>query len=455
MPIDSINPTTGQVLRTFEPLDRAGIQQAIDGACKAFDSRRSTSAAERARQLRAIGSTLEQDTERLARLATEEMGKTIGAARSEVAKAAAGCYWYAEHGPDLLADEPWTVQRARAFTRYQPLGPILAIMPWNFPYWQVFRFAAPALLAGNTVLLKHASNVPQCALAIEEIVAQAGCGDGVLTTMLISSSEVDAVIADERVRGVTLTGSEAAGSAVAAAAGRHIKPTVLELGGADPFVVLPSADLDRAVSAAVNSRILNNGQSCINAKRFVVHKDIAEEFLRRLTEQFKALRVGDPMDAETELGPLSSQEAVRTLHRQVTDTVAAGAQLVTGGTPVKGAGNFYPPTVLREIPLDSPGHREEFFGPVALVWQAASVSEALSIANDSPYGLGASVWTTDEAEQQRCIDEIEAGMVYVNEFTASTPEVPFGGVKHSGYGRELARFGVQSFTNPKTVWLAD
>ncbi|WP_020500340.1 NAD-dependent succinate-semialdehyde dehydrogenase [Sciscionella marina] len=455
MPIDSINPATGQVSRTFEPLDRAGIEHALDGARKAFGSRRSTSVAERARQLRAIGSVLERDTERLARLATEEMGKTIGAARAEVAKAASGCYWYADHGPGLLADEPWTVDGARAFTRYQPLGPILAVMPWNFPYWQVFRFAAPALLAGNTVLLKHASNVPQCALAIEEVVAQAGCGDGVLTTMLIPSSEVEAVVADERVRGVTLTGSEAAGSAVAAAAGRHIKPTVLELGGTDPFIVLASADLDRAVSAAVHSRILNNGQSCINAKRFILHEDIAEEFLHRLTEQFEAVRMGDPMDSETELGPLSSQEAVRTLHRQVTDTIAAGARLVTGGTPGEGDGNFYPPTVLCEVPPDSPGHCEEFFGPVALVWRAASVREALDIANDSPYGLGASVWTTDEAEQRRCIDEIDAGMVYVNEFTASTPEVPFGGVKHSGYGRELARFGVQSFTNPKTVWLAD
>jgi succinate-semialdehyde dehydrogenase/glutarate-semialdehyde dehydrogenase len=346
------------------------------------------------------------------------------------------------------------VSGADVVTRYQPLGPVLAIMPWNFPYWQVFRFAAPALMAGNVGLLKHASNVPQCALAIEDVLRRAGFPEGVFQTLLIGSSRIESLIEDDRIRAVTLTGSEPAGRQVGATAGRTIKPSVLELGGSDPFVVMPSADLDEAVRTAVESRTLNNGQSCINAKRFVVHADVADEFERRMVERMEALRVGDPLAEDTDLGPLVDADAVETLDQQVRDTVAAGARLVTGGKPPGGPGNHYPPTVLADIPDGSPGHREELFGPVALIWRARDVDDAIRIANDSTFGLGSSVWTTDRGEQQRFTTELEAGMVYVNALTASTPEVPFGGVKNSGYGRELAQFGPRSFVNAKTVWIA-
>jgi succinate-semialdehyde dehydrogenase/glutarate-semialdehyde dehydrogenase len=351
----------------------------------------------------------------------------------------------------MLADEPWPVDGARVFTRYEPLGPVLAVMPWNFPYWQVFRFAAPALMAGNVGLLKHASNVPQVALAIEDVMRRAGFPDGAFQTLLVPSSAIEDLIGDERIRAVTLTGSEPAGREVGAAAGRNVKASVLELGGSDAFIVMPSADLDKAAEAAVTSRTLNNGQSCINAKRFIVHAGVADEFTRRLTERMAALTVGDPMKDDTDLGPLSSADAVETLQQQVSDTVEAGARLLTGGEPPAGPGYFYPPTVLTDIPDGSPGHREEFFGPVALVWRAADAGEAIRIANDSPFGLGGSAWTTDPGEQERFVTEVETGMMYINEFTQSTPEIPFGGTKNSGYGRELASFGPKSFVNAKTV----
>lgn len=454
MAIATTNPSTGEQLREFEPLTDEQLRQALDRATRAFESYRDTTFAQRAGWLRRAAEILEAEAEQLGELATLEMGKTFGAAVAEVRKSAAGCRYYAENAEGMLADDPWPVDGARVFTRHQPLGPVLAVMPWNFPYWQVFRFAAPALMAGNVGLLKHASNVPQVALAIEDVLRRAGFPEGVFQTLLVSSGAIEGVIADERVRAVTLTGSEGAGREVGAAAGRNIKTSVLELGGADAFIVMPSADMDTAVRSAVSSRILNNGQSCINAKRFVVHQDVADEFVRRLVEGMEALRIGDPKAEGTDLGPLSSAQAVQELDQQVRGTVDAGARLLTGGKPLGGAGNYYPPTVLTDVPEGSPGHREEFFGPVALVWRAADVDDAIRIANDSRFGLGGSAWTADEREQQRFATEVETGMIYINEVTASTPEVPFGGAKDSGYGRELADYGPRAFVNAKTVWIS-
>ncbi|MFE5706785.1 NAD-dependent succinate-semialdehyde dehydrogenase [Rhodococcus koreensis] len=454
MVIQTVNPATGELVRKFEALSSQQVDEHIQRSADAFRVYRRSSYAERAALLHAAADILDSECDDLAKIATLEMGKTFEAAKVEVRKCASGCRWYADHGAEMLADEPWPAEGPSVYTRYEPLGPILAVMPWNFPFWQVIRFAAPALMAGNTVLLKHASNVPQVALAIEDVLRRAGFAEGVFSTLLISAAAVEGIIADRRVRGVTLTGSEEAGRSVGAAAGRHIKPSVLELGGADPFIVMPSADLERAISAAITSRTMNNGQSCVNAKRFIVHADVVEDFVRRFSERMGALRVGDPMDSETDIGPLATGDAVQTLHRQVTGTIDAGAQVHTGGALLEREGYFYPPTVLTNIPNGSPGHLEEFFGPVALVWEAADVDDAIRIANDSPLGLGGSAWTSDPVEKQRFVDEVETGMMYINDFTASIPSVPFGGTKDSGYGRELARFGAQTFTNPKTVWLA-
>ncbi|MBO0882780.1 MAG: aldehyde dehydrogenase family protein, partial [Mycobacterium sp.] len=373
MAIASINPATGETVRTFTELTDAELDRKLQVAADTFRSYRRTSYSQRAELLRRTADVLEADADRLARLATLEMGKTLASAVAEVHKCVRGCRWYADHGAGLLADEPYEVAGARVFTRYEPLGPVLAVMPWNFPYWQVFRFICPALMAGNVGLLKHASNVPQVALAIEETLRQGGFADGVFQTLLIGSGKVAAVIDDDRVRAVTLTGSEPAGRHVGALAGKNIKPSVLELGGADAFVVMPTADLDQAVENAVASRMLNNAQSCINAKRFIVHAQIADEFTRRLVEKLQGLRIGDPTESDTDLGPLSSADAVDTLDQQVQGTVKAGARLLTGGGRLDRPGNYYPPTVLTDIPDDSPGHHEEFFGPVALVWRAADV----------------------------------------------------------------------------------
>ncbi|MGB9279739.1 MAG: NAD-dependent succinate-semialdehyde dehydrogenase [Pseudonocardiaceae bacterium] len=454
MTIATVNPATGELVRSFDALSDEELDRKLHQAAEAFRDYRRTSFAQRAAMLHRTAEILDDEADDLGHLATLEMGKTLTAAVAEVHKCAAGCRWFADNAEGMLADEPWPVPGARVFTRYEPLGPVLAIMPWNFPYWQVFRFAAPALMAGNVGLLKHASNVPQVACAIEELLRRAGFAAGVFQTLLVPSSAVAGIIDDDRVRAVTLTGSEAAGRQVGAAAGRNIKASVLELGGSDVFIVMPSADLDDAVSNAVTSRTLNNGQSCINAKRFVVHQEIAEEFTRRMVEQLEALTVGDPMDPDTDLGPLSSPDAVATIDQQVRDTVSAGARLLTGGEPLGGPGNFYPPTVLTDIPEGSPGHREEFFGPVTLLWQARDIDDAIRIANDSSFGLGGSAWTRDPGEQQRFITEVETGMIFINKFTESTPEVPFGGAKNSGYGRELAQFGPRSFVNAKTVWIA-
>ena len=454
MGIATINPTTGETVREFDELSDEQVQERLQRAADAFRSWRTTSYAERARLLRRAAEILDTEADDLGRIATLEVGKTLASAVAEVHKCAKGCRWFAEHTESILAEVPHDVPGATVLTRYEPLGPVLAIMPWNFPYWQVFRFAAPALMAGDVGLLKHASNVPQAALAIEDVLRRAGFPPGVFQTLLVSSRRVEAIIEDERVRAVTLTGSEPAGRQVGATAGRTIKPSVLELGGSDAFIVMPSADLDDAVGNAVASRLLNNGQSCINAKRFVVHADIADEFDHRLVARMEALTVGDPMAADTDLGPLSSPDAVEALDRQVRDTVSAGARLLTGGKPLDGPGSFYPPTVLTGIPDGAPGHREEFFGPVALVWRARDVDDAIRIANDSPFGLAGSAWTSDPAEQRRFVDEVETGMMYINRYPESTPEVPFGGAKNSGYGRELAEFGPRSFVNAKTVWIA-
>ncbi|MDT8911825.1 NAD-dependent succinate-semialdehyde dehydrogenase [Amycolatopsis sp. PS_44_ISF1] len=453
MAIESVNPATGERLLSFDALTESELEAKLVQAAEAFASYRHTSYAERADWLRRAADLLDEEAEELGRLATLEMGKTLASAVGEVRKSAKGCRWYADHAEEMLADEHWPVEGARVLTRYEPLGPVLAVMPWNFPYWQVFRFAAPALMAGNVGLLKHASNVPQCALKIEDVLRRAGFPAGAFQTLLIPSSAVEGLVEDERVRAVTLTGSEPAGRRVAATAGGAIKPSVLELGGADVFIVMPSADVEEAAKQAVASRMLNNGQSCVNAKRFVLHESIADEFLRHMVERMEGLKIGDPMAEDTDLGPMSSADAVETLDQQVRDTVAAGARLLTGGRPLDREGCFYPPTVLADIPDGSPGHHEEFFGPVALVWRVGSADEAVRVANDSPFGLGGSAWTTDEAEQEKFIAEVDTGMMYLNKFTESTPEVPFGGTRNSGYGRELAAFGPRSFVNPKTVWV--
>jgi succinate-semialdehyde dehydrogenase/glutarate-semialdehyde dehydrogenase len=380
------------------------------------------------------------------------MGRPIQPAREEIAKCAGACRYYAEHAAAMLRDVEIDVAPHRARTMMQPLGPVLAVMPWNYPFWQVFRFAAPALAAGNVGLLKHASNVPQCALAIEEALRAAGLPDGVFQTLLIDSAGVGAIVDEPPVRAVTLTGSEPAGSEVASRAARLIKKAVLELGGSDPFLVMPSADFDEAVRTAVKARVMNNGQSCIAAKRFIVHERVHDRFVEEFTAQMRALRVGDPMDPATDVGPLATPAIRADLEKQVRQAVDAGARLLAGGRCIDGPGNFFEPTVLVDVPRNAPVCREESFGPVAMVFRARDVGEAIALANDTPFGLGASVWTTDAAEQARCSDEIEAGQVFINGMVASDPRLPFGGVKHSGYGRELSEAGIREFVNLKTVW---
>ena len=457
MAIATTNPATGETVREFDSLTEQQLEEKIQGSWDAFESYRDTTFAQRAQWMRAAADLLDAETDHLAELATLEMGKTFAAAKAEVGKCALGCRWYAEHAAEHLADQPWepadAPEGARVFTRYQPLGPVLAIMPWNFPYWQVFRFLCPALMAGNVGLLKHASNVPQVALAIEDVLSRAGFPDGVFQTLFIGSSMIESMVDDDRVRAVTLTGSEPAGREVGARAGQNVKTSILELGGSDPFIVMPSADLDSTADQAVASRTLNNGQSCINAKRIIVHEQVADEFQRLLVEKMEALTVGDPMDSATDLGPMSGPQGLEELDQQVRDSVAAGAKLLTGGEPRGGAGNFYPPTVLADIPKSAPAYYEELFGPVALFFRAADIDDAIAIANDSSFGLGGSAWTQDAGEAEKLADEVETGMMNINKITASTPEVPFGGAKNSGYGRELASFGTQSFVNAKTVWI--
>ena len=452
MAISTVNPATGEQIKTFEALSEDEIDEKIQRAADTFREYRRTQLSQRSEMMMRAAQILEDEAESFGRLMTIEMGKTLAAATAEAQKCARGCRYYAENAGRFLADEEAELA-GRAFVRYQPIGPVLAVMPWNFPFWQVFRFAAPALMAGNVGLLKHASNVPQCALAIEDVIHRAGFPEGAFQTLLIGSDQVQVVIDDPRVRAVTLTGSEGAGRNVGSEAGENIKPSVLELGGSDPFIVMPSADLEKAVSNAVTSRTLNNGQSCINAKRIIVHEEIADEFERRFVERMAALKVGDPMSEETDMGPLATPQILEDVDSQVRKSVEVGARVLTGGKPMEGEGNFYPPTVITDIPKDSPAYVEEIFGPVASLFRARDIEDAIRIANDTTFGLGSSAWTNDPAEQERFINEIEAGMVYINHLVESTPEVPFGGAKNSGYGRELSYYGIREFTNVKTVWI--
>ena len=399
----------------------------------------------------AAAAILDSEKARFGEIMTTEMGKTLKSAIEEAAKCAWGCRYYAENAEGFLRDETVATESGTNFIRYQPIGPVLAVMPWNFPFWQVFRFAAPALMAGNVGLLKHASNVPQCAVAIEEIFSRAGFPEGAFQTLLIGSDQVERVIDDPRVAAATLTGSEPAGAQVACAAGRQIKKTVLELGGSDPFIVMPSADLAEAVKTAVKARTINNGQSCIAAKRFIVAEAIADEFERRFVQGMEALRVGDPMDENTDVGPLATPQILDALDEQVRRSVAAGVRVLTGGKRLDQPGNYYSPTVLAGIPESAPAYREEMFGPVAALFRVRDLDAAIRLANDTRYGLGASAWTNDENERARFIDEIEAGLVFINGMVASDPRLPFGGVKRSGYGRELSVFGIREFVNIKTV----
>ncbi len=454
MAIATVNPATGETVRTFAPHGAREIEERLARAAAAFARQRRTGFAERGRWLTSAAAILDAEREAFARLMVLEMGKTIRSARSELEKCAAGCRYYAEHAAAMLADEPVAGGAAGSLVAYLPLGPVLAVMPWNFPFWQVVRFAAPALMAGNVALLKHASNVPQCALALEDLFARAGCPAGVFQTLLVGADVVPAIVGDPRVAAVTLTGSEAAGVSIAEVAGHHLKKSVLELGGSDPFVVMPSADLDAAATTAVAARTINNGQSCIAAKRFLVHQAIYERFLAAFGAGLGRLRVGDPMREETELGPLATASGRERLIAQVDASVAAGARLLVGGRPLDGPGWFYEATVLSDVPAGAPASREELFGPVAVVRRVCDVDEAIAAANDSPYGLGSSVWTNDPAERERFVREIEAGMTFVNAMVASDPRLPFGGVKRSGYGRELGTIGIREFTNVKTVVVA-
>jgi succinate-semialdehyde dehydrogenase/glutarate-semialdehyde dehydrogenase len=453
MAIATINPATGEVLKTFEPLSAAQIEQKLQLAASAFRKHRRTPFAERASKMMRAAEILEKEKDECAHLMTLEMGKPLKSAVAEAMKCAGGCRYYAENAEKFLADEIVETEAKRSFIRYLPLGPILAVMPWNFPFWQVFRFAAPALMAGNVGLLKHASNVPQCALKIEDILRRAGFAEGVFQTLLIGAGPVDGILNDPRVVAATLTGSEQAGIQVGVSAAKRIKKVVLELGGSDPFIVMPSADMDAAVATAVDARIQNNGQSCIAAKRFIVSEKIADEFERKFVKRMQDLRVGDPFQESTQLGPLASADALTSLDADVKKTVAAGARVLTGGHPLKLPGNFYAPTVLTDIPKESPAYKEEFFGPVASVFRVKDIDEAIQIANDSRFGLGASAWTNDPAETERFINDLDAGMVFLNKMVASDPRLPFGGVKFSGHGRELAVQGIREFVNIKTVWI--
>ena len=447
----SVNPATGEVLRDYQQHSEQEIESRLQRAFETFHAHRRTPFAERAGRMVRAAEILEQEKDAFGKLMTLEMGKPLKAAVQEAEKCAFACRFYAENAQRFLADEEAQTSATRSFVRYQPLGPVLAIMPWNFPFWQVFRFVAPALMAGNVGLLKHASNVPQCALAIEDIFRRAGFADGTFQTLLIGSSRVERVIQDSRVMAVTLTGSVGAGSSVAATAGKHIKKSVLELGGSDPFIVMPSADLERAVATAVQARVINNGQSCIAAKRFIVDNKIAPEFERKFVERMAALKVGDPMDPATDVGPLALTDVLEDLEDQVSRTVQMGAKLLLGGKRLPGKGNFFQPTVLSDIPEGSPADKDELFGPVASLYRANGMADAIRIANNSQFGLGSCAWTNDEREREMFISEIESGLAFINGMVASDPRIPFGGVKQSGYGRELSYHGIREFVNIKTV----
>ncbi|MGZ4528045.1 MAG: NADP-dependent succinic semialdehyde dehydrogenase [Mycobacterium sp.] len=457
MPIATINPATGETVKTFTPATDEEVDAAIARAYQRFhDYRRDTTFAQRAQWANATADLLEAEADETAAMMTLEMGKTLASAKAEVLKCAKGFRYYAENAEKLLADEPADAAKvgaAKAYTRYQPLGVVLAIMPWNFPLWQAVRFAAPALMAGNVGILKHASNVPQTALYLADVISRGGFPDGCFQTLLVSSSVVERILRDPRVAAATLTGSEPAGQSVGAIAGDEIKPTVLELGGSDPFIVMPSADLDAAAKTAVTARVQNNGQSCIAAKRFIIHTVIYDAFVDKFVERMAALKVGDPTDPDTDVGPLATESGRDDIVKQVDDAVAAGAKVRVGGKPLDRPGWFYPPTVITDISKDMALYTEEVFGPVASMYRAESIDEAIEIANATTFGLGSNAWTADEGEQQRFIDDIEAGQVFINGMTVSYPELGFGGIKRSGYGRELGVLGIREFCNAKTVWV--
>jgi succinate-semialdehyde dehydrogenase/glutarate-semialdehyde dehydrogenase len=451
MAIESINPANGNTLKRFKPLRWPGIDTALEKAGRAFATWRALTMEQRGARLLETARILRSRAQRYGTLITVEMGKPIAQAVGEVEKCAWACEYFANSGAGLLADEVVGTEARKSYVRFEPLGVVCAVMPWNFPFWQVFRFAAPALVAGNVGVLKHASNVPQCALAIEEVFLEAGVPKGVFQTLLIESRAVARVVADRRVAAATLTGSEPAGRQVAGTAGTHVKKTVLELGGSDPFVVLKDADLARCCAAAAQARTVNSGQSCIAAKRFIVDRAVADEFTRGFVERMAALRVGDPLDAATEVGPLAREDLRAELHRQVRLSVRRGARLLTGGMPLDGPGFFYPPTVLTRVRPGMPAYDEEVFGPVASVIVAGDEDDAVRIANHSRFGLGASVWSRDTDRAEALARRIESGNVFINDFVKSDPRLPFGGVKGSGYGRELGAYGIKEFTNIKTV----
>jgi succinate-semialdehyde dehydrogenase/glutarate-semialdehyde dehydrogenase len=456
MAIATVNPATGETLREFAALDDAEIDRCIDQAHQTFLDLRATTFATRAGWLRAAADILDDDADDIARMMTTEMGKTLTSARAEVHKCAKAARFYAEHAESFLADvpaDPAAVSASAAYTRWQPLGPVLAVMPWNFPLWQVMRFAAPALMAGNVGLLKHASNVPQTALFLQELFARAGFPKGAFQTLLIGSGAVERVLSDGRVVAATLTGSEGAGRSVAEIAGREIKKTVLELGGSDAFIVMPSADLERAAEVAVTSRCQNNGQSCISAKRFIVHTDVAARFQEVFVAKMSALVVGDPLDENTDVGPLATEQGRADVEELVADAVDKGATVLCGGQRPDRPGWFYPPTVLTGIRDDMRMYQEEVFGPVAQLYEVPDIDAAISLANATRFGLSSNAWTSDKAELDRFVDDLAAGGVFVNGMTVSYPELPFGGVKASGYGRELSALGIREFCNAKTVWV--
>jgi succinate-semialdehyde dehydrogenase/glutarate-semialdehyde dehydrogenase len=458
MPIATVNPANGETLRTYDALGEEEIERRLATADATFRTYRTTSFAERARLLRKAADLLDEDAESVARTMTTEMGKPIKQARAEAAKCAKAMRWYADHAEVLLTDvEPSDADvkdsgAARVLVRYRPLGPVLAVMPWNFPLWQVIRFAAPALMAGNVGLLKHASNVPQTALYLEDLFRRAGFPEGCFQTLLIGSGAVEGILRDPRVRAATLTGSEPAGRSVASVAGDEVKKTVLELGGSDPYVVMPSADVDRAAEVAVTARAQNTGQSCIAAKRFIVHADVYDAFTERFVAGMNALKVGDPLDEDTDVGPLSSEQGREDLAGLVDEAVESGATVLCGAERPDGPGWYYPPTVLADITPEMRVHREETFGPVATLYRVADLDEAIAIANDTSFGLSSNVWTRDAAEVDRFVRDLDAGGVYVNGMTASHPAFPFGGAKRSGYGRELSGHGIREFCNITTVW---
>ncbi len=456
MTIATINPATGETVKTYDEISEPDVERCLAAAARAHESYRLTSFAERAGWMREAAAILDAEQDQVAAMMTTEMGKTLAAAKQEVAKCATACRYYAEHAAGFLADEPAdaaAVGASDASVRYQPLGPVLAIMPWNFPLWQAMRFAAPALMAGNVGLLKHASNVPQTALFMQDLFARAGFPEGTFQTLLVGSARVEAILRDPRVMAATLTGSGPAGSSVAAIAGSEIKKVVLELGGSDPFVVMPSADLAKAAEVAAFARCLNNGQSCIAAKRFIAHDAIYDEFERLFTEQMAAKTVGDPMAGSTDVGPLASEQQREDVEHLVADAAAKGAKVLCGGAAPERPGFYYPPTVLTGITAEMRVHREEVFGPVATLYRVPDIGAAIDLANGTEFGLGANAWTGDEAERSRFIRDLAAGMVFINGNVTSYPELPFGGVKASGHGRELSAHGIREFCNVKSVWI--